>query len=457
MDDCAPVYFSTFLVCHTPCSRRCITKHLQVQHELARSRRALALSVPQLGMTAPILLACISLAILGQLALGIFVAIRGRGASEAPILSSRTVQAAWQGLRAFRVDARTFEDPSHSQCSFRLVPVDGDALPRFQPGQFLTFVVPIAGVSDGDARAVPIASLTRCYSLSDAPRDDAYRITVKRAQAPLNRPDIPVGIVSNYFHDHVVVGTTVEARAPSGQFVIDPDPSVPVVLIGGGIGVTPLLSMLLWVLAEQPRRHITLFLGVRSGADHAFKAVLRDLAASHQNFDLHVLYNSPEVDDVEGRDFTHRGVITLGLLEPLVSAGRCTYYVCGPSPMMELIVPGLAAAGVESGDIHFEAFGPASVRRGPDLLSAPSSRFEVQFRHSGRTVTWDGAAPTLLDFAESNGITIEAGCRSGSCGTCETRLVQGTIGYPEVPAYDVTAGFCLPCVGVPQSAVVLDA
>lgn len=407
-------------------------------------------------MTAPLLLAWISLIIVAQLLLGIVVTIRSRGATEVPVLSARTAQAAWQGLRTFRVDERTFEDSSHSQCSFRLVPVDGNALPPFQPGQFLTFVVPGSAVplAAGDPA---VDSFTRCYSLSDAPSADAYRITVKRAMAPRARPELPAGIVSNYFHDRLTVGTTVEARAPSGQFVLDPDASVPVVLIGGGIGVTPLLSMLRWMLAQQPQRHITLFLGVRSGADHAFKAVLHDLAASHPNFDLRVLYSSPEVDDVEGRDFTQRGQVTLDLLGPLLSSVRHEYYVCGPPAMMELIVPRLAAAGVEARDIHFEAFGPATVRRGPGLPSATAAHFEVQFRQSARTVTWDGSAATLLDFAESNGITIESGCRSGSCGTCETRLVEGSVAYAEAPSYQCTPGFCLPCVGVPRSALVLDA
>ncbi len=408
-------------------------------------------------MTAPLLLAWISLVIVAQLLLGIVVTIRSRGATEVPVPSARTAQAAWQGLRTFRVDARAFEDPSHSQCSFRLVPVDGKALPPFQPGQFLTFVVPGSAVpmtADGDPA---VDSFTRCYSLSDAPSAEAYRITVKRALAPRARPELPPGIFSNYFHDRLTVGTTVEARAPSGQFVLDPDASVPVVLIGGGIGVTPLFSMLRWILAEQPQRHITMFLGVRSGADHAFKAVLHDLATSHHNFDLHVLYGSPEPGDIEGRDFTHGGVISLSLLAPLLAAGRHHYYVCGPAAMMELIVPGLAAAGVDARDIHFEAFGPASVRRGPGLPSAPASRFEVQFRASARTVTWDGGAASLLDFAESNGITIESGCRSGSCGTCETRLVEGSVAYAEEPSYQCTPGFCLPCVGVPRSALVLDA
>ncbi len=409
-----------------------------------------------MAMTAPLLLLWITVALVVQVAIGIVVVMRSRGATKAPIRSTRTSQAAWQGLRPFRIDARTFEDPAHHQCSFRLVPVDGIALPPFQPGQFLTVVIPTSSVAPA-AGDMAVGAFTRCYSLSDVPRADWYQITVKRALAPQAQPEVPTGIVSTYFHDRLVVGSIVDARAPSGQFVLDPDASVPVVLIGGGIGVTPLLSMLRWILAEQPQRHVTLFFGVRSGADHAFKAILQELAASHPTFDLHVLYGTPEAGDIEGRDFTHRGVISLSLLAPLLAAGRHHYYVCGPPAMMERIVPALAAAGVAATDLHAEAFGPASVQRGPRLPSAATSHFAVQFRQSGRTVTWDGGEASLLDFAESNGITIEAGCRSGSCGTCETRVADGNVTYPQQPSFTITAGFCLPCVGVPQSALVLDA
>ncbi len=408
-------------------------------------------------MTAPALLFWISLVVVLQLMIGIAVAVRGGGAVQAPTPPARVVQLAWPGIRAFRVDARTFEDPSGSQCSFHLVPVDGAALPPFNPGQFLTVVVPIATTGAAIQDAAPLDHESRCYSLSDAPRADGYRITVKRARAPIDRPDVPAGVVSNYLHDRVTVGATLDVRAPTGQFVIDPDPAVPVVLIGGGIGVTPLLSMVSWCLAVQPERRVTMLHGVRSSADHAFKAAERGLADSHPNLDLHVVYSAPEPGDVEGRDFTERGRISLELIARVVPEGRHQYYVCGPAAMMEEVVPGLAAAGVADSDIHFEAFGPATVRRGPGAKLVPQAPVEVQFRESGRTLTWDGAAPTLLDFAETNGIGIPSGCRSGSCGTCETRLVSGTVAYATAPEYDVTAGFCLPCVGVPQSDVVLDA
>ena len=117
--------------------------------------------------------------------------------------------------------------------------------PVFKPGQFLTVVVTMPAESvDGQSDPAP-ERLTRCYSLSDVPRPDGYRITVKRATAPHSSPEDAVGRVSTFLHAHAAVGSTLEVRAPSGQFVITSDAMVPVVLVGGGIGITPLLSMLI--------------------------------------------------------------------------------------------------------------------------------------------------------------------------------------------------------------------
>lgn len=408
-------------------------------------------------MTAPALLALIAVTIVAQLGLGILFALRERDEREMPMVAVRDAEAAWEGLRRFRVAARVLEDPSGSQCSFHLVPVDGLPLPAFKPGQFLTLVVPMpVEPVEGVADLAP-ERLTRCYSLSDVPRPDSYRITVKRAIAPRSSPEAAVGRVSTFLHAHAAVGTTLEVRAPSGQFVIDADSTRPLVLVAGGIGITPLLSMLTWSLAAYPDRPITLFYGVRSSADHAFSSVLANLVAAHSTFDLHVVYSEPGSADVQGRDYRHRGVITLALIASHVSDTRVPYFICGPPAMMAVIVPGLEAAGVAAADIHFEAFGPASIRRETPVTLAAASPFDVRFRDTGRTIPWDVTMHTLLDFAESNGITIAAGCRSGSCGTCETRIVEGSVTYSQAPSYTVTNGFCLPCVGVPASALVLDA
>ena len=150
--------------------------------------------------------------------------------------------------------------------------MDGLPLLPFKAGQFLTFELPIAG-----------RKVVRCYSLSDRPDAKRYRVTIKRMGSPADRPDLPPGIASNYFHDKVHEGDVLRVKAPAGAFFIDPDATVPAVFIAGGIGITPMMSMVSWALAEQPGRTLHLFYGVRHGGEHAFKTALEDFARAHPN------------------------------------------------------------------------------------------------------------------------------------------------------------------------------
>ena len=410
-------------------------------------------------MTILHLLAYIGAALLFQIAAGIGVLVWRRRAlaTQTPQLNEPAGQVrsagAWSGWRDFRVTHRTFEDAAKSQCSFHLQPVDGAPLPDFRPGQYLTFMLHVG--SAGAER-----NLTRCYSLSDRPELAHYRITVKRMPSPAGRPDLPPGASSNHFHDGVQEGDVLKVKAPSGHFFIDPDATVPAVFIAGGIGITPMMSMLQWCVAKQPARAVHLYYGVRNSADHAFKEVLEELACSHPALRLRVVYGSPGPDEVQGRDYQHVGYIDLELLRNSLPHGRHQFYVCGPPPMMQCLWPALREWGVKKDDIHFEAFGPASLRPvGPatnEPLAAPSMSFEISLNRTGRTLVWDGQDANLLDFAERHGVPVDAGCRSGSCGTCETKLVSGTVHYADEPDHDIAKGCCLLCVGKPQSALVLD-
>jgi hypothetical protein len=416
-------------------------------------------------VTAAQLLAYIAVAVLLQVVAGVAFAVwRRPSTAGAPppagvdeVVASAT--GAWSGWRDFRVARREFEDAAQSQCSFHLQPVDGAPLKPFQPGQYLTFSLkvpdPVAGVPGGER------SVTRCYSLSDRPDPTGYRITVKRVPPPAAQPQLPPGVSSSHFHDRVHEGDVVQVKAPSGHFFIDPDWSVPAVFIAGGIGITPMMSMLRWCVAEQPERRVHLYYGVRSSGDHAFKRVLEELATAHPAFKLNVVYGSPGADDVLGRDYQHAGHVDLTLLRRTLPHGRHQFYVCGPPPMMQSLVPALREWGVQPDDIHFEAFGPASVRpTGPvtnEPAAANSACFDVRFSRSGRTLAWDGHDANLLDFAERHELAVDSGCRSGSCGACQTRLLSGVVTYADKPDHDIPKGHCLLCVGRPQSALVLEA
>lgn len=362
--------------------------------------------------------------------------------------------AAWTGFRSFRIERKIVEDAAQSICSFYLVPEDGQALPPFLPGQFLTFRLDVPALGGANEQVI------RCYSLSDAPRPDYYRVSIKRVTAPTGS-DVPPGRSSNYFHDHVAIGSTLQVRAPGGHFHIDRG-DTPVVLIGGGIGITPVLSMLNCCLVEQPGREVWLFYGVRNGHELVMRDHLEALTDAHPNFHLCLCFSDPLPDDLAGRNNRHRGRVGVSLLRMQLPLKPYHYYICGPTPMMESLVAELADWGVPDARIHFEAFGPASIKR-KSAQAAVAQTAEmapgimVTFAKSGKVLPWQAGASNLLDLAEANGIRVDSGCRAGGCGTCQTSIRSGEITYCQIPDFDPEPGNCLLCVCAPKTNVTLEA
>ncbi len=197
-------------------------------------------------------------ALLLQLTVGGALTLRRRHrvqrqtAGAAAPVGTQAGPGVWTGWRTFRVLRRRAEYAGGSQCSFHLQPVDALPLPPFAPGQYLTVSL---AVDDG-ARTI-----TRCNSWFDTPDPAQYRITVKRVPAPADRPALPPDKASNFLHKHVQAGDVLQLRAPAGRFYID-DSDAPLVLVAGGIGITPMMSMLRWCLAVQPARPGHLFDGL---------------------------------------------------------------------------------------------------------------------------------------------------------------------------------------------------
>ena len=418
-------------------------------------------------LTASQLLGLIVAALLLQAVVVTGVAIR-RGAkardagpepepSDESTTSATRTPAAWAGTRAWRVRERRMEDEAASQCSFLLEPLDGSAPPPFKPGQFLTFVLDLADPRAANGRR----TVTRCYSLSNGPGHDHYRVTIKRVAAPPDHPDWPAGQVSGHFHDHVQVGDVLHVRAPSGHFHLDEEADLPVVLIAGGIGITPMVSMLDWLERHQPGRPVHLYYGVRNRREHALRDHLKAVQTRHPALRLHVVYSRPGDEEILGVDHHHVGHVDIGLLQRTLPHGRHRFYLCGPGSMMGTLVPALKTWGVPDEDVRFEAFGPASVPRAsgpaPVAESRGAAALDIRFRRSGRLLPWDGEDASLLDFAERHAVPIDSGCRSGGCGTCMTRLLEGRVAYAHSPDHDVPAGHCLPCVARPMTALVLEA
>ena len=356
----------------------------------------------------------------------------------------------WKGFRQFVIDKRISECPDHSIVSFYLKPYDGGVLPRFKPGQHLAFRL---NNIPGQAK-----SIVRCYSLSDSYHPDYYRISVKRVPAPPDRPELPPGISSNYFHDLLKVGDFLDVRAPSGNFYLDINRNTDSVLIAGGVGITPALSMLNTLIEAGSNKDIWFFYGVVNGEQHAMKEHLENIARNHDNVHLIVCYSRPLDTDVLNEDYHYKGRVSVDLFKQLLPSNNYEYYMCGPGPMMNSVTEGLKEWGVPDEHVHLEAFGPASVPKKNKPKSVTVVTAKVEFQVSESTLNWTGSEDSLLEFAEANGVELPSGCRMGNCGSCMTALVSGEVDYPNgKPGFEYEPGNCLPCVCVPKGNITLEA
>jgi len=302
---------------------------------------------------------------------------------------------------------------------------------EFRAGQFLMVRVPAGGKEE-----------VRCYSISSAPEASGYlEISVRRQ-----------GRASGALHETVRAGGVLPIRGPGGSFVYPAEPEAPIVLHAGGVGITPMISMIRHASSSDPGRPVTLLYTVRTEADAAFRDELSLLARRAPGVRVHVTLS--------------RGEPRPGFLTGRMDAGRIARYVpdpakaihmiCGPAPMIESLREALAGLGVPPERIRFEAF-EAAVASASDALADGASH-ELRFARSGLSTTVTGAT-SLLDAAEGAGVEIESMCRAGNCGTCRTRLLSGKVGDSgtALSADERGKGWVLACVSHAAEDCVLDA
>ncbi|HEY4251730.1 MAG TPA: pyridoxamine 5'-phosphate oxidase family protein [Roseomonas sp.] len=335
--------------------------------------------------------------------------------------------------RPFRV-ARVTEESSVIR-SLILDPVDGAGIIPHQAGQHLPIRIRTA---DG---AEP---LRRSYTVSVAPSDGHYRISVKRE-----------GVVSRHLHG-LRVGDVIEALAPAGGFTIDAAQHRPAVLLAAGIGVTPMLAMLRHLVhGGGPVRPTWFFHAARSKPERAFDAELAALVAAARGAVRLVRLLSDTAGAAPG-DFDRAGRIDMAALRSVLPFGDYDFYLCGPPAFMQDIHDGLRDLDVADARIHAEAFGPASLRRRPGPADAPrpapaAGPVAVTFAASRRDATWTPDAGSLLELAEAAGLRPDFDCRGGSCGTCRTRILEGAVAYAGRPSAEVAAGEALICCAQPAA------
>ena len=368
---------------------------------------------------------------------------------------SDSAPGGWRKLKV--VDVRE-ETPSAR--SFYLQSVDGAALPHFEPGQFLPIRLHVPGL------ATP---LIRTYTLSDADHGRHYRITVKRE-----------GAASVSLHERIKSGMEIEAKVPGGAFTLERGNRRPVVLLSAGIGITPMIAMLNSLLADskgqaQPE-HIYFIHGARQSNEHPFADALRAAQQAHLNLSV-FLRDSQSTQSGSSIASQSVGRVDIEFLKRVLPFGDYDFYLCGPGAFMQDLYNGLRALNIADGRIRFEAFGPASVKRGESAAVAPVAAItqrlaaphdpaqlsKVVFMRTKRDAMWSKEDGSLLDFAEANGLTSPSICRSGVCGTCSTRLLSGEVTYPVACEAAIEPGHALICSAIPArtgtgeaSTVVLD-
>jgi ferredoxin-NADP reductase len=271
--------------------------------------------------------------------------------------------------------------------------------------------------------------------------------------------------VSNFFHDNLKEGDILDVKAPAGQFYLDMTHHTPIVLIGGGVGLTPVMSMLNTIINSGTTREVWFFYGVRNSSEHIMREHFAAVARDHPEIKIQVCYSDPTEQCLAGQDYHHAERVSADLFKKVLPSNNYDYYLCGPPPMMASLFEGLSEWGVPEPNIHFEAFGPATVKKtaavAPEaaaaVAAAATSQIKVTFAKSNKALSWDAGAGSILEFAEANGIAMACGCRAGNCGTCITAVKGGGVKYLREPGDKPEAGSCLTCISVPQADLVLDA
>jgi ferredoxin-NADP reductase len=359
-------------------------------------------------------------------------------------------------FRPFRVKRKVRE--SATITSFYLTPVNPADWSSFEAGQFLTIRIP--DPKGGEP-------IIRNYTVSSSPNQlGVYRITVKR-EAALT-PDVANGIASCWLHDTVEDDAVVHITGPRGAFKLDKASERPVILLSGGVGLTPTVSMLN-VLVRESDRPVWFVHACDGGSTHALGEEVQALAEERGNVHVHTCYRLPTDEDAKAGRYDSTGFITRETLQSLLPLDDYDVYLCGPPPFMQAMYDLLLSLGLNTSRIAYEFFGPASLLSSSQPRTKPGIRLDIAqaqqdenaeirivLGKSSVSFAWDPTSESILSFLESNGIEPEFSCRAGICGSCIQGLVSGEVDYIEEPLDDVPAGQVLLCCSKPVSSVVLD-
>jgi anaerobic selenocysteine-containing dehydrogenase/ferredoxin-NADP reductase len=349
-------------------------------------------------------------------------------------------QRPWNGYRPFRVSGITTQADCVRAVTFE--PQDECELPDYLPGQHI------------EVKAAIGADVMRAYSLTGAARLNKrrqYSIAVRRLEGRGPDGESFEGKMSSYINGQLQVGDLIELAVPSGKYVLPETSQQPVILMAGGIGITPFMS-LLESLPDGHPMEIWLFYSNRNSQTHAFRSRIAFHTARLPQLKVSNHYTKPLPSDILGCDFDSRDRITAAIVPDDLITRRARVYMCGTSEMMAAFADGLIARGVPRFDIFRELF---TAPTGP--VADDGKTYTVAFSQSRQPpLVWSSTKGPILNFAEGEGLSLPSGCRVGECESCAVHIVSGCVRYLNgVEAEDPSV--CLTCSAVPASDLVLDA
>jgi ferredoxin-NADP reductase len=333
-----------------------------------------------------------------------------------------------------RVDA--VEPEADGVVTITLAAADKSVLPAFASGQFLTLARDEASSQRGEVRS---------YSLCGAavPQPTSYRVGVKKLEG---------GAMSPRLVDGLRVGDVLCARAPAGRFRLPRHNEFPIVLMAGGIGITPFISYLETIALQERRPEVHLYYVVSNRRRHAFADRIAALARQMPELRVTTCYTRPDDGEIERIHFDRLGRLTIGMIDDALIERRARFYMCGPDAMMAAVRRDLRQAGVPPFEIFQERF----VSPRPSVQVATNSSQRVVFKRSGLELEWVAGSGSLLDLADRHGVRIPTGCRVGQCESCQVGVLEGEVAHLAA-SEDIGEGQCLTCQAMPLTRLVLDA
>ncbi|KAK5122999.1 hypothetical protein LTR85_003565 [Meristemomyces frigidus] len=306
----------------------------------------------------------------------------------------------WTDWREFTIADKVKE--SDEITSFYLKPVDGKKLPPFLPGQYISVSTDVPKLQYLQSRQ---------YSLSDSPKSDYYRVSIKKETGlSTTQPDAEAhpGYISNIMHDEKKIGDVVKVSHPAGEFFLDPmrDAAAPVVLISAGVGLTPMIAILHTLLDRDSKQRISFIHGARKTSAQAFGKQIKETVASHPNVTASIFIKNPNTDtDVEGLDYKYKSRVTLDVLDRekdlCLDNPATTYFVCGPDSFMSAMGKGLAGLGVDEGRIKMEVFGTDQT----PVYGLFESKLKAAVMHPEGFVNSPGFAPLQAPYNTTIGFS----------------------------------------------------